>query len=191
MSILIRICAHLTVFNNFLKSSLNNAQDMRFLLLNYLATNPTGKDFIKQLFATFMDMNLDLLLFNKTPMDKNTSTPMDTNEEVFTDKPSSSFISSLGSSTTSVLRDQDVKIKKVETTFNSEECTLYLMTMRAHKNIIDLIVYMGKTFCNFGVRHHRSLESQVIKDTHAITEELFNGLSEHLRYGSQMPGDNR
>lgn len=189
MNVLIRIISHLSVFNNFLKSSLNNAQDIRFLLLNYLATSLTGKDFIKQLFSTFMELNLDLLFFckNATSKDK-ILTPMDTSE-LATNQSSSPTIPS--NSITSVLTESETKSKKLETTSNSEEITINSMIVRAHKHLSELIVLMGKTFGNLGVRHRRSMESQVIKDTHVITEELFNGIACLLLNTSQMSGNFR
>lgn len=208
MFILTRIISQLLVLNNFIKGSLNNAQDMRFLLLNYFATNETGKAVIKQLFITFIDMNQDLLFFNKIAIEnaKNkaviTSNSMETNDVLSSsglpsvsntvDAASTSISSALTliSSVSIATNNPEnlAKTKKADNFVGSDEYTINSMVIRAHKHLSELIVFLGKTFCSLGLRNRRGLDSQVIKDTHLIIEELFNGITSLLHLPSGLDG---
>uniref|UniRef100_A0A915E7Q5 UBA domain-containing protein n=1 Tax=Ditylenchus dipsaci TaxID=166011 RepID=A0A915E7Q5_9BILA len=193
MHLLTRMSSLVFVVSNFMKTSLTNVHDTRSLLLNYFASNESGQAFIHQLFEAYRDLNHDLLYLNSQTTSTSTIAAIPGPSNIPDDKPSaetSTANSEVPMETNeSAVPSATTKAVKKGSEHSSLERSIHSIVSRSHKQIGEVIIYMGKTFCNSITRVRRGFDSSVVKDSHKVAEMLFGGVVQLLKLDVQVSGN--
>lgn len=187
--LLTKICALAFVVATFMKISLSNVHDTRSLLLIYFSTNEKSQCFMQQLFETFCSLNLDLLRLNKvveasnaSPKAASTDSQQQTLPPPSTNVPPSAAASTSSNVAPGVTHQQKLAKKNSDYSNNSLERILHSTISRLHKQLSEVIVYMGKTFFTTFNRPRRSFENVIsAKDSCLVAGLLFKGVSRILK----------
>ncbi|KAI1715515.1 E3 ubiquitin-protein ligase [Ditylenchus destructor] len=197
MYLLTRMSSLVFVVSNFMKTSLSNVHDTRSLLLNYFAGNETGQAFIRRLFSVYRDLNWDMLFLNSQQQQNQASNPPSTSltENRPSDATSANTQSpaSVTAAETSAASPMDTGTSETGTSKSTKksgehslERSVHSMVSRSLKQVSEVIIWLGKTFCNSITRLRRGFDSSAVRDSHKVAEMLFSGVVQLFQLNDDM-----